>query len=121
MIISYIFQLKDFCILLLIGFIMGIIYGILYIPYIISNKLIIKNIVDLLYIPIICLTFIISTNYINMGQFRLFLLLAYLIGIVLESLTLGKLFAKGYKSVYNKLVNFHKMFRNSKLGKVIFK
>lgn len=51
----------------------------------------------------------------------MFLLLGYVLGYYLERLTLGKLFAKGYKKVYNGSINILKKFANSKLGRMILK
>jgi hypothetical protein len=119
--ISYSLQLKDFCILFLIGFIIGIIYGIINIHKTIKKIYILQIIGDIIF----CLTAIIallaSINHINHGEFRLFLIIGYTLGFILERITLGKLFAKGYKCVYTKLINLTRKFVNSKLGKVLFK
>jgi len=56
-----------------------------------------------------------------MGQFRMFLLIGYLLGFYLERITLGKLFAKGYKKLYNFIVKVLKKFAQSKIGKVLLK
>ena len=119
--ISYILQLKDFFILLLIGGIIGVFYGIFNILTIIKHNVLLQIIIDLTTTVIATIIFIISINYINMGQFRLFLLLGYVIGIIIERIILGKLFAKGYKFVYTNIVKYLKRFANSKLGKVVLK
>ena len=43
------------------------------------------------------------------------------IGFILERITLGKIFAKGYKNIYTNIVKLLKMFNNSKIGRIIFK
>ena len=119
--ISYILQLKDFFIIFGIGFLMGILYGIINAPNLIKKRLPFRIIVDLIFTMICSIIFIISINLVNLGEFRFFLIIGYLLGILLERITLGKLFAKGYKIVYNSIVNLFKRFANSGLGKVIFK
>ena len=119
--LSYILQMRDFCMLLLSGFVGGAIFSIISSPYFIRNKLIFKIPIDFAFTLLLTITFIGLINRINMGEFRLFLLIAYLLGIILELLTLGKLFAKGYKKVYTCLVNILKIFSQSKLGRIIFK
>ncbi len=119
--ISYILQLKDFLILLFFGFIFGMCYGILSAINLPHKKLILKNILDFLLCASGVVLFIILILYVNLGKFRLFLLLGYVLGIVLERITLGKLFAKGYIWVYNKLIASAKKFAKSKVGQVIFK
>ena len=119
--ISYVLQLKDFTVMLLIGIIIGAIYGILNIITTINRKLVFQIIIDFITSIIATFTLIITINYINMGQFRVFLVLGYLLGIIIERITLGKLFAKGYKFVYNNIVKSFKKFANSKFGKVVLK
>lgn len=119
--ISYVLQLKDFLILLLIGFGIGLIYGILNITQKLKRIYILQIIVDIVFCLISTIIFLLVINFINMGEFRLFLLIAYLIGFTIERITLGKIFAKGYKFVYNKIKHFNKKIANSKIGRIILK
>lgn len=119
--LSYILQLKDFLIVFLIGIIMGIIYGIISIIPNLSKNIIVKIISDLMFSLLTSIIFLFLVLKINLGQFRLFLLIGYIIGITFERLTLGKLFAKGYKCVYNKLIILVKKIAKSKFGKVFLK
>ena len=119
--ISYILQLKDFSIMLGIGFCLGIIYGILNIFSTIKHNFPIQIIIDLIFSVISFSTFLIMVNIINMGEFRLFLLEGYVIGFIFERITLGKLFAKGFKKVYNLIVKSLKKFSESRLGRIILK
>ena len=119
--ISYALQLKDFFILFLIGIGIGIIYGILNMCQKIKPIYAIQIILDIVFCIISTIVFLFSINIINMGEFRLFLLIAYIIGFIIERITLGKLFAKGYKFVYNKLIVLGKQIVNSKFGRIIFK
>lgn len=107
--------------MVLAGVILGAIYGI--VSFLARHKthLIFKILVDcILTIATFC-TFIFGILYINLGEFRLFLLIGYALGLILERLTLGKIFAKGYIWVYNKLEILCKRFKSSKFGGIIFK
>ena len=119
--IHYIFQLKDFLIILLVGLVIGAIYGLLNLPMIIKKHRILQIISDLLFSLIAYFTFLILINIINMGEFRLFLLIGYILGFVIERITIGKLFAKGFKFIYNKARNLFKLLHNSTFGRIIFK
>ena len=119
--ISYILQLKDFTIMFGIGLLLGIIYGIINIPTHIKKNLSLQIINDLSFCIITTSVFLIAINIINFGQFRAFLLLGYALGFLIERITIGKLFANGYKIVYTNIVKLLKKFASSKLGKVLLK
>lgn len=119
--ISYILQLKDFSIMLGIGFLIGIIYGVLNTFKVIKSLYILQIIADILFSITVFFTFIWTINQINLGEFRLFLLIGFLLGIALERITLGKLFAKTFKYMYTMLIKFFKKFNNSTIGRIIFK
>lgn len=118
---SYILQLKDFGILFCLGALIGIIYGILNIFFKIKHFWVLQIVLDVIICLLSCFVFIVSINSINMGEFRFFLLLGYILGFCIERITLGKLFAKGFKYVYTKLEKSRKKFINSKIGRIIFK
>ena len=119
--LSYIMQMRNFCLMLIIGFIISTLIGILYGFIKIKSNQIIKIIANIIFTSIITLTFLFSINIINLGEIRAYLLLGYTVGIILEKITFGKIFAKGYKYVYNKLVVIVTKFKNGRIGKVIFK
>ena len=119
--ISYILQLKDFTIMLGIGFVLGIFYGLLNCSTIIKAHLVIQIIIDLIFSFISFSCLIIMINIINMGEFRLFLILGYIIGFILERITLGKIFAKGFKKLYTNIVIITKKFANSRIGRFLLK
>lgn len=119
--LSYVLQLKDFLILLLFGFVFGICYGIISATNLPHKNLILKNILDFLFALFGVVLFIILVLFVNLGEFRLFLLFGYIIGIILERITLGKIFAKGYIWVYNTVVASVKKFAKSRVGRIIFK
>lgn len=119
--LSYILNLRDFAIVFLIGFILGIFYGIVSAIICSQKNVIIKNILDFLFTILSLTIFLTLILYINLGEFRLFLLIGYVLGIILERRTLGKLFAKGYNWVYNKFIAGARKFTKSKVGRFIFK
>lgn len=118
---SYALQFKDFIIILLAGFIIGIMYGIIKIPTKIKNNYIYQIFTDIFFVIMTTFIFILLINIINLGEIRLFLIIGYILGIIIERITLGKLFAKGFVWVYNKLSCKIKVATKSKLGRIIFK
>ena len=119
--ISYILQLKDFTYMFIAGIFLGIIYGIINIPNKIKKIQILQVISDILFSIMAIIGVIILINKINYGEIRSFLIIGYIIGFAIERISLGKLFAKGYKSVYNYIVKFSKAFYRSKIGRFLFK
>ncbi len=119
--LSYVLQLKDFSLIFSVGAIVGAIYGLFSHFPILKRNIVLKNISNFFLTIITFIAFTTSILYINLGEFRLFLLVGYVLGIILERITLGKLFAKGYVWVYNMLEIFYKRFKSSKLGGIIFK
>lgn len=119
--ISYVLQLKDLSIMLLFGFLLGIIYGLLNIPNTIKKKLFIQIISDIIFSLTSIFIYIVLINKVNMGESRLFLILGYVLGFTIERISLGKLFAKGYKRVYTSIVKLLNQFYRSKIGRFIFK
>ena len=119
--ISYVLQLKDFTIMFAFGVLLGIFFGIINIINYIKPRFFTQIIADVAFSIISILLFVILINKINMGQIRLFLCTGYILGFWIERITLGKLFAKGYKNVYNNIIKVLKAFAKSKIGRTIFK
>ena len=119
--ISYILQMKDFFILFIIGFGIGIVYELLNTTQKIKKIFVIQFFSDITFCLIFTVVFLYTINIVNMGEFRLFLLIAYCLGLFIERITLGKLFAKGFKLIYNKTISLWKTFSKSKFGRIIFK
>lgn len=65
--------------------------------------------------------FIYGITVFNRGDLRLFLIVAYLLGVLMERKTVGILFAKVFDSVYNNVAKFLKKEPKTKLGKILFK
>ena len=119
--ISYILQMRELCIILFFGFIMGILYEIINLPNSIKKVLIIQIIIDIIACSILTAAFVLIVNVLNQGEMRLFLLIGYLLGFIIERITLRKLFAKFFKYVYTFIVKGLKSLYNSKFGRIIFK
>jgi len=119
--LSYIFQLEKFITMFFIGFSVGIMYGILKNTINIKKNIVIQTIIDTLITISAAIILIILINIINMGEIRLYLLISYFLGILIERITFGKLFAKGFKFVYTKIVSMAKIIANSKFGRFLFK
>ena len=106
----------------LIGFVFGILYDFI--------KMIIKTFKNNVAIQIICefaftisfgACFIVLNNFFFYGDFRLYLLIFILLGLWSERKTLGKLFAKLYLLLYNKVSKLIKFFKLTRLGKILFR
>ncbi|MCI5497259.1 MAG: spore cortex biosynthesis protein YabQ [Firmicutes bacterium] len=119
--ISYILQLKDFSIMFGVGIILGVFYGVINIPNFIKEHVVIRIICDIIFTSIMTFAFVFIVESINFGSIRAYLLVGYILGFTIERITLGKIFAKGYKRVYNLCVNGLKKFYTSKLGRIVFK
>lgn len=113
--------MQDFLFMLAIGFLLGIFYGLLNLSTQIKHNIVIQIIIDLIFCATTTISFTLLINIINMGEFRLFLLIGYMLGFMFERISIGKLFAKGFKKVYTRLINILKKFADSKLGRIIFK
>ena len=119
--ISYVLQIKDLTIMFAFGVLLGIFFGIINIINYIHQRFFTQILADIIFSIVSILLFIILINKINMGEIRLFLLLGYILGFTIERITLGKLFAKGYKNVYNKIIKVAKFFAKSTIGRKLFK
>ncbi|MBQ7352031.1 MAG: spore cortex biosynthesis protein YabQ [Clostridia bacterium] len=121
MIISNFLQFKDFFLMLGIGILFGIIYDLLSTLPNIFQKLWIRILIDFIFSILYCLGFIILINFINLGEFRWYLIVGYILGTIIEQITLGNLFAKGVKYLYNKLVVCMKKFKSTRIGRFLLK
>lgn len=65
--------------------------------------------------------FLLAVNILNYGEIRSYLLIAYVLGCVLERKTIGKLFAKLHILIYNTINIASKKFKQSKMFKFLSK
>lgn len=111
-----------FLICFLIGLGLGLVYGILgFIKLLIKNNIVISNILNFVYAISCGFVVLFTTIQLNYGQFRWFLMAGFLIGIITERKTLGKIFAKFFLWLYNKLSKCQSALKNTKVVKKILK
>lgn len=65
--------------------------------------------------------FLYITNIWNFGEFRIFLCLSFVFGIITFHITIGKLFAKLILFIYNKLKTYNEKFKQTAIGKILYK
>jgi len=110
MLFETLFQPKIFFFLMLIGFASGFVYDIcLYIVFLCKNNKIVKIIFDFLGTTIIIATFYFSVLYLDYGDFRAYHFLTFIIFLLLQRYTLGKLIAKLLDKCYNVFVKLFEM------------
>ena len=106
----------------LIGFLMGIIYGLIKaIIYVFKHHIAIQIIGDFAFTLVLGATFIVLNNYFFYGEFRIYLLITILLGIWAYKKTLGKIFAKLFLLLYNKVSKWLNIFKSTRFGKIIFR
>lgn len=119
--ISFVLQIKDLCIMLLVGILLGIFYGLINITNNIHENIFTRIICDIIFMITATISYIIIVEKINFGTLRGYLFIGFLLGFKIERITLGKIFAKGLKYVYNKICKFNAKLKETKMGKIIFK
>lgn len=86
-----------------------------------KNRFWIKCIFDFV-ATIICGTaFLIAINILYYGEMRLYMIVAFVLGLYLEIVTVGKIIAKTFLLLYNKTAIWIKKLSNTKFGKRITK
>ena len=107
---------------LLLGFLMGAIYGVLnHIVTAFKNHFIVRIITDILFCLILGYVFVSATTQHLYGEIRAYLCVFFALSFIIERKTLGKLFAKLFLLVYNGLKKYFTQFKSTRLGKIIFK
>ncbi len=114
-------QSNLFLVFLVIGFVVAILWElILFINNPIKN-IIIKQIIEVPFAIVFVFLFFAMLINFNYGEFRMFLLVAYIFGFVIERKTLGKLFAKLNYWLYNKFIKVKNYLKQTKIGKRVLK
>ena len=91
----------SFLFMFYIGICIGILYDIfLYIRKAYNLKFV-TILLDSIFGIVTTIAFIFGLQYCNYGQFRLFLVITYIFGFVLQKTTMGDLVAKSIKFIYN--------------------
>lgn len=84
----------------------GLITGIIFeakklIEKALSENKVVCFVLDLVFMCVASIIFIIAKNVANFGEFRLYLIVSFVLGIVLEHITIGFLVEKFFLLVYN--------------------
>ncbi len=115
-------QLSLFIKFLIIGVIPAILLGVInFLSLFVKQKKIFFVIFDIIFCLFFTGVFLLTVNFLNYGEIRLYLLIAYILGCVIERKTIGKLFAILHKIIYNAINKISKKFKQSKLFKILCK
>lgn len=85
------------------------------------KNIVVKNVVDSVCVLIFATTFFLLVNYLNFGQFRLYLLISFALGLLLQYKLFNKVIAKLVYIVYNLLCKVAKFVKQTWLFKKILK
>ncbi len=66
-----------------------------------SKNKVVCFVLDLVFMLVACLLFVVSKNIANYGEFRIYLLISFILGIWLEHITIGFLVEKFFMFCYN--------------------
>ena len=121
MIISPTIQLTHCLMFFTAGLILGTISILIKLSFLIKKNNLLFIICDISFAIISFFLFWTLVNIINLGEFRLYFLLSYIIGFVIQKITLRKLFAKIIQKVYTLSINVIKTLKDSKLGRFLLK
>ncbi len=111
-----------FLVCLAIGVGLGATYGVLnFVKMIFKNNIIISNILNFVFGVGCGIVALLATINLNFGQFRWFIVLGFVLGVIIERKTLGKLFAKIFLWLYNKFSKWISALKNTKVVKKILK
>lgn len=100
-----------------IGIGIGVVIGTMKLLSILcNNNAFVKGILDCLACIVTTITYLYLVNAVNWGEHRLFIILAYIVGIFIERKTLGKLFAKLYYKLYTIIAIRINKLSKTKLG-----
>lgn len=93
---------NSFVFMMYMGVCMGVLYDILkYMRLVTLKNNFITVVCDIIFATIFVAVFLVGIQFCNYGQIRLFLILTYIVGFVIEKITIGDLVAKFIKYVYN--------------------
>lgn len=87
--------------MLFCGCVVGVVYEIGYFIRKVIPLKIITIIVDAIFVFVSFIVFILAINYCNFGELRLFLLISFILGFVIERYSIGFLVAKILEFIYN--------------------
>jgi hypothetical protein len=97
-----------FLVFSLIGFLSEIFFKIIILPLKFIKNKIVKNIIDVLHVCFLCLTFQIFVTNLNYGEFRAFFTISYIISIIIADKFIVNPLEKCFILLYNKIKEKHK-------------
>lgn len=106
-----------FLIIFCAGFVSGLVFDASkYLTFLFNNNKIFQKIFDVVAVALCGFVFFVCLLYLNFGEFRFYILLGFVLGILIERFSLGLIVAKICHVCYN-------AFRNlmTKLSSKIFK
>ena len=121
MLFQTLLQGKLFLIFLFFGIVIGVFYECCYLIQNVFKNRVIDFFLDLFYGIVIGVLFIFITNLFNYGEFRFYLLLAYILGFIIMRKTVGYLVRKMIKFLCNKLKQLVLYLKSNKFIAKIFK
>ena len=105
-----------FCVFVYVGLMVGIVCEIAsFCVKLSKNNGVIRSFFDILIAIFGCFVMIFCINSVGNGYFRLFFLLGFALGLVLERVSLGFLVAKGCLFVYNISIKIKDFLRRDKI------
>ncbi len=115
-------QLQVFSKLFLIGMVAGCVLSVCWILNVLTGKKkVVTFLLDFVYTLLAGGIYYLGVIYWWDGKMQWFTYLAFLLGILIQQKTIGKLVAKGFYFVYNKIKNVLHLFFQSKIGKIVTK
>ena len=106
----------------LLGILAGCLYGVLkFVTQLFKNNIFIQFITDILFSLSVGFSFLIAINHHFYGEIRIYIVAIFLLGMIIERKTLGKLFAKLYLILYNVGRKSIQKLKTTRFGKIIFK
>ena len=91
----------------------------LFILKLVKNNKIVNFILDVVFSLIATILFVICLNVVNFGEFRIYLLLTYIFGFILERKTLGYIVDFIFEKIYNLINKIIKKLINTNFFKRI--
>ncbi len=88
-----------------IGVLFGFVYDIFFLCFNISKNNVVSTVGDILYFVIIAILFTIISNYLKFTNFRIYMAISVIVGLILYNKSFHKIIAKLYIKVYNVIKN----------------
>ena len=91
---------------LFMGVLLGLCYEIFYFLKMILKRKILDQIIDFLFLPVVCIVYLKMSEILNFPNFRLYIFMGVLLGFLIYRLSFYEMLAKVFSLVYNKTESF---------------